>query len=103
MDDGPPVGPPQEPLLLQQGQVAPDSGGGDPEVLGQFGHTHGATVGQLDEEQVFYLRTRGLSEATARDLLTYAFVNDIVERVKLPAIREQLENRILADQGERGA
>jgi len=58
--------------------------------------THGATIGQLDAEQVFYLRTRGLSEAMARDLLTYAFVNNIVERIKLPAIREQLEQRILS-------
>src|SRR6185295_2782060 len=35
--------------------------------------THGATVGQLDAEQLFYLRSRGLSEGNARNLLTYAF------------------------------
>ena len=52
--------------------------------------THGATVGQLDDEQIFYLRSRGLSLAEARDLLTYAFVNNILEKVKLPALREHL-------------
>jgi hypothetical protein len=50
VDDGPPVGPPQEPLLLQQGQVAPDGGGGDTEILGQFGYAHGAAVGQPSED-----------------------------------------------------
>jgi Fe-S cluster assembly protein SufD len=58
--------------------------------------THGATVGQLDEEQVFYLRSRGLSLPDARDLLTYAFVNNILERVKLKDLREHLEQRMLA-------
>jgi Fe-S cluster assembly protein SufD len=53
--------------------------------------THGATVGQLDEEQVFYLRTRGIGESDARDILTFAFASDIVSRVHVAPLREQLE------------
>jgi Fe-S cluster assembly protein SufD len=53
--------------------------------------THGATVGQLDEEQVFYLRSRGISLDTARDILTVAFANDVVNRIHVDALREQLD------------
>lgn len=52
--------------------------------------THGATVGQLDEDQMFYLRSRGMSEERASQLLTYGFANDIVEKVKLEALRHYL-------------
>jgi Fe-S cluster assembly protein SufD len=52
--------------------------------------THGATVGQLDEDQVFYLRARGIGEEAARDMLTYAFAADVVERVHVDALRERL-------------
>ena len=54
--------------------------------------THGATVGQLDADQIFYLQTRGIAAEQARRLLTYAFANDIVSRIKIAAIRDQLEN-----------
>jgi Fe-S cluster assembly protein SufD len=54
--------------------------------------THGATVGQLDADQIFYLQTRGITVEQARRLLTYAFANDIVSRIKIEAIRDQLEN-----------
>jgi Fe-S cluster assembly protein SufD len=53
--------------------------------------THGATVGQLDAESVFYLRSRGIGLEDARGLLTFAFANDIISRLKVEAIREQLE------------
>jgi len=53
--------------------------------------THGATVGQLDEEQVFYLRARGIGEAEARDLLTFAFATDVINRVHVDALRETLD------------
>ncbi len=53
--------------------------------------THGSTVGQLDEIAVFYLRSRGIPEDAAKSLLTYAFASDIVERVKVPAVRADLE------------
>jgi len=53
--------------------------------------THGATVGQLDEEQVFYLRARGIGDTEARDLLTFAFATDVINRVHLDALREKLD------------
>ena len=53
--------------------------------------THGATVGQLDEEQVFYMRSRGIGEQAARDLLTYAFASDVAGRVHIAPLREQLD------------
>src|SRR5207237_2708922 len=49
--------------------------------------THGATVGQLDEQQLFYLRARGIGLEQARALLTFAFANDIVGRIKVPGLR----------------
>jgi Fe-S cluster assembly protein SufD len=57
---------------------------------------HGATVGQLDEEQVFYLRSRGLSTERARSLLTYAFAAEMVDRIPVPSLVEQLEETVLA-------
>jgi Fe-S cluster assembly protein SufD len=57
--------------------------------------THGATVGQLDAEALFYLRTRGIGSAEARSLLTYAFANDIISRIKVASVREQLERSLL--------
>jgi Fe-S cluster assembly protein SufD len=56
--------------------------------------THGATIGQLDAESMFYLRSRGISKADARSLLTYAFAQDIIDRVKVPSLKDALE-RIL--------
>lgn len=53
--------------------------------------THGATVGQLDEEQIFYLITRGMSRDVASNLLTYGFAADLVRRLKVEAIRNELE------------
>lgn len=53
--------------------------------------THGATVGQLDEEQVFYLRSRGVMLDAARDILTYAFASDVVHRIHIEPLREQLD------------
>jgi Fe-S cluster assembly protein SufD len=61
--------------------------------------THGATVGQLDAEATFYLQTRGIGKDEARSLLTYAFANDVVSRVRVAAVREQLERELLAAQG----
>jgi Fe-S cluster assembly protein SufD len=60
--------------------------------------THGATVGQLREDAVFYLRSRGIGREAARSLLTFAFANDIISRVRVEPIREQLEALLLATQ-----
>ena len=54
--------------------------------------THGSTIGQLDEDALFYLRARGIGLDAARSLLTYGFISDIVGRVKLASIRDQLES-----------
>ncbi len=53
--------------------------------------THGATVGQLDDEQVFYLRSRGIDEVDARDLLTFAFAGDVVSKVHVEPLRDRLD------------
>ena len=53
--------------------------------------THGSTVGQLDDTAIFYLRSRGIGEEAARSLLTYAFAADIVERITVPQVRQELE------------
>jgi Fe-S cluster assembly protein SufD len=57
--------------------------------------SHGATVGQLEEEELFYLLSRGLHPDLARNLLTYGFAEEIVERVKFDSIRAQLDEAIL--------
>lgn len=58
---------------------------------------HGATVGQLEPEQLFYLRSRGLSQQRARNLLTYAFGAEVVDRIPVPSLVEQLEEIVLAE------
>ncbi len=60
--------------------------------------THGATIGQLDEEPMFYLRSRGIPENVARKLLLNAFADDIAEKIKIPELvaimEEQIEKKI---------
>lgn len=53
--------------------------------------THGATIGQLDAESLFYLQSRGIGKQQARSLLTYAFAQDVVDRIQVPDLRDQLE------------
>lgn len=53
--------------------------------------THGATIGQLDENQLFYLRARGVEESMARSLLVHAFAHDVIERIRVAALRTRLE------------
>jgi Fe-S cluster assembly protein SufD len=52
--------------------------------------THGAAIGYLDAEAIFYLRSRGIGEDDARDLLTHAFANDIINRISIEDIRAQV-------------
>lgn len=61
--------------------------------------THGATIGQLDAEEVFYLQSRGLAESAARQLLTYAFGAEIIERISVASLKHQLQQRMLAQTG----
>jgi len=52
---------------------------------------HGATVGQLDMEQLFYLQSRGLDESSARNVLTFAFADDVLTQMKAVPVRQHLE------------
>ena len=61
--------------------------------------THGSTTGPVDEDMVFYLRTRGVSLDAARHLLTYAFAADVTRRIKVPAVRERIESYIASQHG----
>ena len=56
--------------------------------------SHGATTGQLDAEAMFYLRSRGLSERAARGILLQAFTQDVIESVRIDALRDWLDARI---------
>jgi Fe-S cluster assembly protein SufD len=56
--------------------------------------THGATVGQIREDALFYLRSRAIPEADARKLLVYAFVAEVLERVTVEAVRSDLEKAL---------
>ena len=58
--------------------------------------THGATIGQLDAESAFYLRSRGISAAQARNILTYAFAADALARIRLEPLREHFEALLLS-------
>jgi Fe-S cluster assembly protein SufD len=57
--------------------------------------THGATIGQIDETALFYLKSRGISNTLARQLLTYAFAAEVVETIDLDPVRETLERLAL--------
>ena len=57
--------------------------------------THGATIGQLDPDALFYLRSRGLDREQARDVLIHAFASDLVNRIAIAPIREQLDAVLL--------
>ncbi|MGH9403876.1 MAG: Fe-S cluster assembly protein SufD [Terriglobia bacterium] len=57
--------------------------------------THGATIGQLDADAIFYLRARGIGLEAARHLLTRAFANDVINRIKFAPARERLEGKLL--------
>ena len=52
--------------------------------------THGATIGQLDDEQIFYLRSRGIDLDAARDILTSAFAGDVVNRITIEPLRRHV-------------
>jgi len=56
---------------------------------------HGATVGQLEEEELFYLLSRGLSENLARNLLTYGFAEEIINKIEIESIKKELDEAVL--------
>jgi len=61
--------------------------------------SHGSTIGQLDRDALFYLRSRGLSRDDAQSLLTYAFASEVVARVKIDSMRQRLDDYLLTKFG----
>ena len=55
---------------------------------------HGSTIGQIDEQAMFYLRSRGIGEDEARNLLVYAFASEIVDRMKIEPVKEQIRRAL---------
>ena len=56
--------------------------------------THGATIGQLNEESIFYLRTRGIPKSGARRMLIHAFAGEIIERIQCQPVREIIDSHV---------
>jgi Fe-S cluster assembly protein SufD len=56
--------------------------------------THGAAVGQLDDEAMFYLQARGLTARDARDMLIHAYAGEVLQRIAIPHLRTQLEREL---------
>lgn len=56
--------------------------------------THGATIGQLDEDAIFYLRARGIDNQSARNMLIHAFAAESLDRIPLPTVREYLAEQL---------
>jgi Fe-S cluster assembly protein SufD len=61
--------------------------------------THGSTTGPVDEEMVFYLRSRGVGLEASRHLLSYAFAADITRRIRVASVRQRLEDFLAAQHG----
>ena len=57
--------------------------------------SHGVTVGQLDEKSLFYLQSRGVDEATAKHILTFAFANEMVDKVENASLQAWLQQQLL--------
>lgn len=61
--------------------------------------THGATIGELDEKAIYYLRSRGVPLELARTMLIFAFANDIVQNIDILSVKRHLESLLLQDRG----
>lgn len=55
--------------------------------------SHGATIGQLDEEQIFYMKTRGLHEAEAKNFLVYGFCQEVTDKIAIPSVHEAMKQK----------
>jgi Fe-S cluster assembly protein SufD len=62
--------------------------------------SHGATIGRIDEEALFYLRTRGIGEHEARLMIMYAFADEVLSKISIAPLRERIEE--LVDKRLRG-
>jgi len=56
---------------------------------------HGVTVGQLDEKSIFYLQSRCIDAETARNMLTFAFANEMVDKIKIKSLHDQALEQVL--------
>ena len=56
---------------------------------------HGVTVGQLDEKSIFYLQSRCIDEETARNMLTFAFANEMVDKIKIKSLHDMVLEQVL--------
>jgi Fe-S cluster assembly protein SufD len=57
--------------------------------------SHGCTVGQMDDDALFYLMSRGIPKKEARALMTYAFANNVLESLELPVLKKRI-NKLIA-------
>ncbi len=56
---------------------------------------HGAAIGQLEDEEMFYLESRGINPALAKNMLTYGFAEEVIEKIKIDSIKRQLDEAVL--------
>ena len=56
---------------------------------------HGAAIGRLDEDEVFYLESRGINPTLARNILTYGFAEEVIEKIKIDSLKRQLDESVL--------
>jgi len=56
---------------------------------------HGSTIGQLSEDALFYMRSRGIDEAAARNMLTFAFAGEMINRVKVAPMRVKVNEMVV--------
>ena len=61
--------------------------------------SHGCTIGQLDEDALFYLQSRGIPRKEARGLMMYAFANNVLQSVKIPEVKKRI-NKLIASKLE---
>jgi len=57
--------------------------------------THGAAIGQLEEDELFYLESRGINPALAKNMLTYGFAEEVIERISIESIKRELDSVVL--------
>jgi Fe-S cluster assembly protein SufD len=56
---------------------------------------HGAAIGQLDQDQLFYLEARGINPELGKSLLTYGFAEEVIEKIKIDSIKRELDEAVL--------
>jgi Fe-S cluster assembly protein SufD len=56
---------------------------------------HGAAIGQLEPDEIFYLESRGIRPELARNLLTYGFAEEVIEKIKIPSLKRELDEVVL--------